>query len=88
MSLTVSIKSGDRNAYNRIVPAKSSHIRLDASWTLTCKSDTHDYPTNFWNQFSITPGGINGYMVFYLTNIGGGMADYGFTINVYSAKNV
>jgi len=65
-----------------------NYTGLDASWTLTCKSDTHDYPTNFWNQFSITPGGVNGYMVFYLTNIGGSMADYGFTINVYSAKNL
>lgn len=55
---------------------------------MTCKSDTHDYPTNFWNQFSVAPGGVNGYMVFYLTNVGGGMQDYGFTINVYSAKNV
>jgi len=59
----------------------------EASWTLTCKSDGSNYPTNFWDKFSIAPGGINGYMIFYLTNFAGGMADYGFTINVYSMKN-
>jgi len=63
-----------------------NYTGLPANWTLTCKSDGSDYPTNFWDKFSITPNSINGYMVFNLTAPEASMADYGFTINVYSAK--
>lgn len=65
-----------------------NYTDLPEGWTLTCKSDGNNYPKDFWNQFSIAAGGVNGYMVFYLTAPAGAMADYGFTINVFSAKNV
>jgi hypothetical protein len=65
----------------------------EANWTLTCKhswsgSSGTNYPVNDFNQFGIAANSQNGYMVFYLTNIGGAMGEDGFTINFYSAKQV
>jgi hypothetical protein len=65
-----------------------NYTGLPADWTLTCKSDGNNYPTNFWNQFGIAANSINGYMVFNLTAPAGAMGDYGFTINFYSDKQV
>jgi len=53
------------------------------NWAITATWAGNLYPENDYNQFSIAPGGINGYMVFTLTLINPypTPGDYAFNLN-------
>lgn len=58
----------------------------ETRWSLTATWADNPYPINDYNQFSIAPGGMNGYMTFYLesTDPYAAPLDEGFTMSFHA----
>ena len=60
---------------------------LDPRWTLTCTwGGSTPFPENDYDQFGITPGGVNGYLTFTLTSVDEyhPPEDVSFTVSFYA----